>query len=66
MKLNGGDTPFLTVTEAARALRVSKGTLNQWRHHNRGPAYLKVGGQVRYREEDLLAFVRYVPRPRLD
>jgi hypothetical protein len=48
---------LLTPAEAASHLGgsapLSQQTLAQWRSADTGPAYLKVGGQVRYRRADL-------------
>ncbi len=52
------EVPSLRVEQAADFLGLSKGTLDQWRHECRGPTYFKVGGQVRYRKADLLAFIK--------
>lgn len=38
---------------AARVIGLGHRTLEQWRHLGKGPAYLKVGRQVRYRQSDL-------------
>ena len=35
---------------------VSPRTLEQWRWQGRGPRYLKIGGRVVYREQDIEAF----------
>jgi hypothetical protein len=43
--------------EAARFLCVAVQTLRNWRHMRKGPAYLKLGRSVRYRLEDLNAFM---------
>ena len=32
-------------------------TLEQWRYHRRGPAFVKIGGEVRYRWEDVDAWI---------
>lgn len=49
---------LLTPAEAAAALRVSVGTLAQWRHHKRYDLpYLKLGTAIRYRAEDVRAFI---------
>jgi hypothetical protein len=40
---------------AARWL-VSPRTLEQWRWQGRGPRYLKIGGRVVYRQQDIEAF----------
>ena len=35
---------------------VSQRTLEQWRWQGRGPRYLKIGGRVVYRQQDIEAF----------
>jgi predicted DNA-binding transcriptional regulator AlpA len=53
---------FLTTEQAATFLGLSPITLTCWRSRGRkggkcsGPAYIKQGGAVRYREADLLAW----------
>jgi excisionase family DNA binding protein len=47
---------------AARYLNVSEKTLNDWIYQRRGPRFIKVGGKlVRYRPEDLAAFLESCP-----
>lgn len=54
---------LLTSIEAAAILRVSPGTLAVWRATKRYPLkYLKLGHAVRYREADVLAFMKEVAR----
>lgn len=36
---------------------LSLGTLRRWRLLGQGPRYTKLGASVRYREEDVLAFI---------
>ena len=43
-------------TELARRWRISPRTLERWRWLDRGPAYLKIGGRVVYRLEDVEAY----------
>jgi len=43
--------------EASEHLRLAPGTLRQWRYRGRGPAFVRVGGKVRYRRGDLDAWV---------
>lgn len=43
-----------TTRQAASRLGVSPRTLEHWRLTGGGPAYLKLGGAVRYAEQDLL------------
>ncbi|MCF4123348.1 helix-turn-helix domain-containing protein [Antribacter sp. KLBMP9083] len=52
------DLPELATTqEAADYLRVSVGHLQNLRCAGAGPAFVKIGGGVRYLREDLLAWV---------
>lgn len=48
---------LMTASDVADALRVSEGTLRNWRSARRGPRFAKVGGAVRYREEDLTDWI---------
>jgi hypothetical protein len=50
-------TTLLTEQEAAALLRVSVKAVQGWRYHGAGPRFVKVGRCVRYRPEDLQAFV---------
>jgi len=50
-------SPLLTQREAARLLRLSERTLERKRLEGDGPRYLKLGHSVRYREEDLAAWI---------
>lgn len=43
-------------TDLARRWRISPRTLERWRWLGQGPAYLKIGGRVAYRIEDVEAF----------
>lgn len=47
------------VDEASLAARlgVSRATLQSWRYSGQGPAYVKVGRFVRYRDSDIEAFL---------
>jgi predicted site-specific integrase-resolvase len=44
-------------SEAAAELRVAKGTLDNWRSSGRGPAFVRIGGKVCYRDEDIESFI---------
>jgi excisionase family DNA binding protein len=55
---------LLTPTEAAAHLRANPRTLERWRTAGTGPAYVKVGRQVRYRPEDLETYVERQVRTR--
>ena len=49
---------LLTPAETAAALRVSVGTLAQWRFHKRYDLpFLKIGSHIRYRQEDVEKFL---------
>lgn len=56
-----GQDHLKTVAEAADYLRLSKNTLNWKRSHGGGPAFVKVGGRIRYRLSDLRAYLVEVP-----
>jgi hypothetical protein len=42
--------------DLARRWNLSPRTLERWRGHGIGPCYLKIGGRVVYRLEDIVAF----------
>jgi hypothetical protein len=46
----------LNQVQLARRWCLSPRTLERWRWHDQGPRYLKVGGRVVYRMEDVEAF----------
>jgi excisionase family DNA binding protein len=48
---------LLTRRDAARLLNLKKSTLEAWATRGGGPAYVKLGRAVRYRESDLVKFV---------
>jgi hypothetical protein len=49
-------TTRLDQTDLARRWHLSPRTLERWRWVGEGPPYLKVGGRVLYRLEDVEAF----------
>lgn len=49
-------TQHLNQTELARRWNLSPRTLERWRWLGRGPRFLKIGGRVVYRGEDIAAF----------
>ena len=53
---------LITEKEAAEYLAVKVTTLQQWRFHNKGPKYYKLGGSgaIRYKWEDLEAYAQEV------
>jgi len=44
---------FLNQNELAERWGMSPRTLENWRSTGKGPAYVKIGGQVRYKFEDI-------------
>lgn len=48
---------LLKEQDAAQYLSVKPETLTRWRWSGNGPRYYKVGGAVRYKAEDLDAFL---------
>lgn len=48
--------PCLSQKELARRWTLSHRTLERWRLRHEGPAYMKLGGRVVYRLEDIIAF----------
>ncbi len=61
-KVSPKDQPKGTWREAQAAsyLGMQVGTLRQWRFKSVGPVYLKIGRAVRYRQEDLDAYLEKV------
>jgi hypothetical protein len=51
-----GAVKHLNEIELSRRWGISHRTLQRWRWLLQGPAYLKVGGAIRYRIEDVEAF----------
>lgn len=49
---------LLTTRELSRRYGISVGTVQNWRSQGRGPTYVKLGRSVRYRVEDIEAFVQ--------
>jgi hypothetical protein len=50
------DQPFVTPAALAQRWSVSPRTLERWRVAATGPAWLLIGGQVRYHIDDVLAY----------
>jgi excisionase family DNA binding protein len=48
---------LLSVEEVAEYLGVPTGTLANWRHLGRGPAFVRVGRLIRYRAEDIAGWI---------
>ena len=49
-------TRHLNQIDLSRRWTISPRTLERWRWLNEGPAYLKIGGRVAYRLEDVEAY----------
>jgi excisionase family DNA binding protein len=52
------ESPYMNPEEAGKYLGVSLVTLQQWRYQGKGPAYMKIGGKVRYDRDDLDKWMR--------
>jgi hypothetical protein len=53
---SSGQAGHLLQAELARRWRISPRSLERWRWLKMGPPYVKVGGRVVYRLEDVLAY----------
>lgn len=47
---------LMTQKELCNRWQLSGATLERWRSEGIGPIYVKLGGQVRYRRENVLAY----------
>jgi predicted DNA-binding transcriptional regulator AlpA len=52
---------LLTERDVARISRLSVASVRRWRLLKRGPRYMKIGSAVRYRPEDLVAWIESRP-----
>lgn len=52
---------LLTEEDVAKQLHVSVASLRRWRLEMRGPQFIKVGSLVRYRPEELEAWLAALP-----
>lgn len=50
-------TKLLTPQQAADILVKPVATLRKWRSIGKGPTFVKIGRDVRYKESDLLAYI---------
>jgi predicted DNA-binding transcriptional regulator AlpA len=55
---------LITEQEVSKRLNISVASLRRWRLLNRGPQFVKIGGLVRYRPEDLDLWVAAQPTGR--
>jgi predicted DNA-binding transcriptional regulator AlpA len=53
--------PMLNERDVARITGMSVQTIRRWRLLQGGPKYLKIGSAVRYRREDILAWLESRP-----
>ena len=53
----GKNENLLTTEEAGNVLGMSEQTLRIWRMENKGPSYIRINRSIRYRREDLEAFI---------
>jgi len=54
--MNAPELRHLNQVQLARRWNLSERTLERWRWKKLGPAYLKLGGHVAYRVEDIEAY----------
>jgi excisionase family DNA binding protein len=52
---------LLTEEDVARQLHISVASLRRWRLERRGPPFIKVGSLVRYRPEEVEAWLATLP-----
>jgi len=52
---------LLNEHDVARLTRLSLASLRRWRLLHRGPKYLKLGSSVRYKPEDVAAWLESCP-----
>jgi len=50
------DGRCISQTELAQRWQLGESTLERWRSEGIGPVFLKLRGQVRYRDTDILAY----------
>jgi hypothetical protein len=56
-KSSSGDTQaVLRERDLAERWKVSPRTLQRWRAERYGPAFIRIGGSIRYRMSEVLAF----------
>lgn len=57
MTATATDTTLMTQPETAEYLRVAEHTLENWRYRKIGPRFMKAGGRVLYRRNDIDAWL---------
>ena len=53
----GAPPSLLTTAEAAVSMGLRKNTLEIWRLQGKGPRFVKIESHVRYRSQDILAYL---------
>ena len=54
---NNATIELLSAEELAKALKMSPRTLQKWRSDGRGPRYIRLGHNVRYRSQDIAGWL---------
>lgn len=57
VKVEAVEQLALTPTEAARAIGVTVGTLNNWRNRHQGPKFARLGTRVVYPVDELRRYL---------
>jgi hypothetical protein len=52
---------LMTEQQVSQQIQVSLAALRKWRVERRGPPFVKVGPLVRYRADDLIAWIEALP-----
>jgi excisionase family DNA binding protein len=52
-----------TIEDVASYLQIAKGTLRKWRQEGKGPPVTMVGGAIRYRPDDVEAWLDAQQQP---
>ncbi|WP_367593363.1 helix-turn-helix transcriptional regulator [Mycobacterium colombiense] len=55
--LTASDVVLMSTTEVSAELGIPVGTLRYYRSSGRGPASFRLGGRIRYRRADVMAWV---------
>ena len=51
-------SPLLNTCQVAAMLGLKKSTIEKWRVTNRGPAFIRIGGAIRYRQSVVNAWMQ--------
>jgi predicted DNA-binding transcriptional regulator AlpA len=51
------DETLINEEAAAKVLQIHKVTLATWRHEGRGPTYIKIGKNIRYRPSEIESYL---------